>query len=160
MAFSEPLTQLTAKIAASFVARNRVATNEVGELISSIGDALAALGQAPEPVAEKPVFTPAVSIRKSLADPAKIISMIDGKRYSTLSRHLTSHQLTPAMYRERYSLPADYPMVAPAYSEKRKALARAIGLGRKPAAPDPAAEPDAAAKPARRPRQPKAKPAG
>ncbi|MBB3694823.1 MucR family transcriptional regulator [Sphingomonas sp. BK580] len=76
---------------------------------------------------------PAVSVRKSLADPNRIISMIDGKPYASLKRHLASHGLTAAEYRERFSLKTDYPMVAPGYSEGRRALAKQIGLGRKAA---------------------------
>jgi predicted transcriptional regulator len=74
----------------------------------------------------------AVSVRKSLASPNHIISMIDGKPYSTLKRHLGRHGLTPAQYRERFGLKPDYPMVAPAYAEKRRELAKKIGLGSKP----------------------------
>ncbi len=77
-------------------------------------------------------FTPAVSARKSLASREHIISMIDGKSYKTLRRHLATHGLTPDDYRQRYGLKADYPMVAPAYSESRSAMAKTIGLGRKP----------------------------
>jgi len=67
--------------------------------------------------------------------------MIDGKPYKTLRRHLATNGLTPQEYRERYGLKADYPMVAPAYSESRSAMAKTIGLGRKPkAAADDAAE--------------------
>jgi predicted transcriptional regulator len=73
-----------------------------------------------------------VSVRKSLASPDHIISMIDGKPYKTLRRHLAGHGLTPEQYRERYKLKADYPMVAAAYSESRRAMAKKIGLGRKP----------------------------
>ena len=125
----DTLTALTAEIVTSFVSNNRVAVGDVGGMIASIHGALAGLGTAPEP--EEPAFVPAVTIRKSLADPAKIISMIDGKPYSLLKRHLTTHGLTPAEYRARYNLPADYPMTAPAYSEVRKAMAVKIGLGRK-----------------------------
>ena len=86
--------------------------------------------EAPEPAA--PTFEPAVTVRKSLANPEFIISLIDGKAYKTLKRHLSNHGLTPEQYRERYGLKADYPMVAPAYAETRRALAKKIGLGRKP----------------------------
>ena len=79
-------------------------------------------------------FEPAVSVRKSLGSRDKIISLIDGRPYSTLKRHLAGHGLTPAQYRERYGLKADYPMVAPAYAERRRDLAKKIGLGRKPGA--------------------------
>jgi len=74
---------------------------------------------------------PAVTVRKSLASRDHIISMIDGKPYKTLRRHLATNGLTPDEYRQRYGLRADYPMVAPTYSESRSAMAKAIGLGRK-----------------------------
>jgi predicted transcriptional regulator len=76
-------------------------------------------------------FTPAVSARKSLASKDHIISMIDGKSYKTLRRHLSTHGLTPEEYRARYNLKSDYPMVAPSYSEQRRAMAKKIGLGSK-----------------------------
>jgi hypothetical protein len=57
--------------------------------------------------------------------------MIDGRSYQTLKRHLAKHGLTPKEYRERYKLPSDYPMVAPAYSESRRAIAQKLGLGRR-----------------------------
>jgi predicted transcriptional regulator len=76
-------------------------------------------------------YTPAVSVRKSLASKDHIISMIDGKPYKTLRRHLSTQGLTPEEYRARYNLKADYPMVAPSYSEARRAMAHKIGLGAK-----------------------------
>ena len=79
---------------------------------------------------------PAVSVRKSLADPDRIISMIDGKPYRSLKRHLSRHGLTPDEYRARYGLKPDYPMVAPGYSAARREMAHSIGLGRK-RAPEP-----------------------
>jgi len=125
----DTLIALTAEIAASFVTNNRVAVGDIGTMIASVHGALADLGQPPAPAA--PEYVPAVTLRKSLADPTKIISMIDGKYYAVLKRHLTTQGLTPAEYRTRYNLPADYPMTAPAYSEMRKAMAVKIGLGRK-----------------------------
>ncbi|WP_301076262.1 MucR family transcriptional regulator, partial [Sphingomonas sp.] len=77
-------------------------------------------------------YTPAVSARKSLASKDHIISMIDGKPYKTLRRHLAGYGLTPQGYRDRYGLKSDYPMVAESYSEARRAMAKKIGLGRKP----------------------------
>lgn len=74
---------------------------------------------------------PAVSVRKSLASKDHIISMIDGKPYRTLRRHLSTNGLTPEDYRARYNLKPDYPMVAPSYSEQRRAMAVKIGLGNK-----------------------------
>ena len=127
----DTLIALAAEIAASFVANNRVAIGDIGGMIASVHGALAGLGQSPAPAA--PEYVAAVTLRKSLADPTKIISMIDGKSYAVLKRHLTTQGLTPAEYRARYNLPADYPMTAPAYSEMRKAMAVKIGLGRKKA---------------------------
>ena len=76
-------------------------------------------------------FTPAVSVRKSLASKDHIISMIDGKPYKTLRRHLSSHGLTPEEYRARYNLKPDYPMVSENYSAARREMAKKIGLGQK-----------------------------
>jgi predicted transcriptional regulator len=85
-----------------------------------------------EPEAAAQEYIPAVTARKSLASPDHIISMIDGKPYKTLRRHLATNGMTPVEYRERYGLKADYPMVAPTYSEARRTMAKSIGLGRKP----------------------------
>lgn len=96
-------------------------------------DAPAEGDQRPEAPTEAE-YPPATTARKSLASPDQIISMIDGKPYRTLRRHLSSNGLTPEEYRARYNLKSDYPMVAPAYSEARRAMAKRIGLGRKPKA--------------------------
>lgn len=81
--------------------------------------------------APAPEFTPAVSVRKSLGSKDFLISLIDGKPYKTLRRHLSTHGLTPEQYRERYNLKPDYPMVAESYSEARREMAKKIGLGAK-----------------------------
>jgi len=88
-----------------------------------------AASQEETAVAEE--FTPAVTVRRSLASKDHIISLIDGKPYKTLKRHLAGHGLTPAQYRERYGLKADYPMVAENYGAMRREMAKSIGLGRK-----------------------------
>lgn len=129
------LTTLTAEIVTSYVARNRLTAGEIGSVISAIHTALAALQHPPTAPAAVPVHVRAVSIRKSLADPTRIISMIDGRSYKVLKQHLGRHGLTPAAYRTRYGLPADYPVVAPAYSSFRSAKAKEVGLGRRPSAP-------------------------
>lgn len=114
----------------------RVHADDVLTFLQSMHVAVNGLTQSdvpepePEPQAE-PEYKAAVTARKSLASPEHIISMIDGKRYRTLRRHLSSNGLTPAEYRTRYGLKADYPIVAPAYSESRRAMAHKIGLGRK-----------------------------
>jgi predicted transcriptional regulator len=98
-------------------------------------------------------LTPAVTARKSLANPDFIISMIDGKPYKTLRRHLSTNGMTPEEYRERYGLKTDYPMVAASYSEARRAMAHKIGLGRKAGTK---IAPKAVDKPARKSRAAKA----
>lgn len=72
-----------------------------------------------------------VTERASISSKDHIVSMIDGKKYRTLRRHLKSNGMTPEQYRKRFGLKDDYPMVAPSYSEQRSQLAKAIGLGRK-----------------------------
>ncbi len=141
----------TADIVATFVANNSVPMAGLPDLITSVHGALVALGQAggtADPAIEYP---PAVTVRKSLASRDHILSMIDGKPYVTLKRHLSRLGLTPAEYRARYKLPADYPMIAPAYSERRSTEAKARGFGRKPgqrpAAKAAVAKPPAKAKP-------------
>ena len=91
---------------------------------------------------------PKVTARKSLASKDHIISMIDGKPYKTLRRHLSTNGLSPDQYRERYGLKSDYPMVAANYSESRRAMAKQIGLGRKPGQKKGEAAPAVAEKPA------------
>ena len=111
----------------------RVHADDVPDFLNRMHEAVGKL-TAPAPEPEQPAeqdFTPAVSVRKSLASPEHIISMIDGKPYRSLKRHLTTNGLTPDEYRKRYGLKVDYPMVAPAYSEARRTVAKALGLGRK-----------------------------
>ncbi|WP_289015474.1 MucR family transcriptional regulator [uncultured Methylobacterium sp.] len=120
---------LAVAIVSAYVAKNRVQPDELPSLIGSVHAALGALGgpSAPaEPQVDEP--TPA-QIRKSITHEA-LISFIDGKPYKTLKRHLKGHGLDPGSYRRRFGLPADYPMVAPSYSEARSALAKSLGLGR------------------------------
>jgi predicted transcriptional regulator len=81
-----------------------------------------------EPETEAPTYKPAIDPKKSVK-PGHIISLIDGKPYKMLRRHLATHGLTPDEYRDRYGLKPDYPMVASAYSEQRSTLAKTIGLG-------------------------------
>lgn len=102
-------------------------------------------------------FVPAVSVRKSLGSKDHIISMIDGKPYKMLRRHLSTHGLSPEEYRRRYNLKADYPMVAENYSAARRAMAHKIGLGAKGRkARTTAAPAEASSKPRRQARATKA----
>jgi len=129
----EQLVTLTAEIVAAHVANNNVPIGEIGGLITKVHDALAGLGAAP---AEEPeTLKPAVSVRSSVK-PDHIACLEDGKKFKMLKRHLqTDHGMTPAQYRARWNLPADYPMVAPNYAESRRDLAVKIGLGRKKTKP-------------------------
>lgn len=111
----------------------RASSADVRAFLTSMHEAVSDIS-SPAPATDVTLaveHVPAVSVRKSLADPNRIISMIDGKPYASLKRHLAAHGLTPAEYRERFNLKADYPMVAPGYSEGRRALAKQIGLGQK-----------------------------
>lgn len=118
-------------------ANTRANAEEVPTFLARMHDAVNALAAATGPAADEPAaapveHTPAVSVRKSLASKDHIISMIDGRPYKTLRRHLSSNGLSPDQYRERYGLKADYPMVAESYSHHRREMAKKIGLGRKP----------------------------
>lgn len=116
---------LTADIVSAHLSNNSVAVNDVPALIRSVHDALS--GSTPAQPAEKPV--PAVPIRSSIK-PDHIICLEDGKKLKVLKRHLMArYNMTPDQYRAKWGLPADYPMVAPAYAEQRRALAKQIGLG-------------------------------
>ena len=127
---SETLITLTSDIVAAHVSNNSVSVADLSTLITNVYGALASLGQA-APVAEA-LPEPAVSIRSSVK-PDHIVCLEDGTKLKMLKRHLMTHyNLTPDQYRARWSLPADYPMVAPNYAEKRRELAKKIGLGRKP----------------------------
>ena len=131
---SEPI-DLAAELTIAWLGNphTRATAEEVPAFLQAMHDAVASLTTSAIPAvaqAASSEFTPAVTARKSLASPEHIISMIDGRPYKTLRRHLSSNGLTPDDYRQRYGLRADYPMVAPAYSESRSALAKTIGLGR------------------------------
>lgn len=143
---NENLLTLTADIVAAHVSNNHVAVGDVSDLIGRVHTALAGLGA--ETPAPEPELKPAVSVRASVK-PDHIVCLEDGKRMKMLKRHLaTDHSLTPQQYRAKWNLPSDYPLVAPDYAAKRKALAVKIGLGRKPrnAAPAPQTTPAAAPK--------------
>jgi len=127
---NETLITLTSDIVAAHVSNNSVTLEDIPSLITNVYGALANLGGAPVVVEAKP--EPAVSIRASVK-PDYIVCLEDGKKLKMLKRHLMTHyNMTPDDYRARWNLPADYPMVAPNYAEKRRELAKKIGLGRKP----------------------------
>jgi predicted transcriptional regulator len=139
---------LTTQIVSAYLAKNAVPVAEVTALIERTHRALTGLtaaGQAKAAAAAMPV--PAVPVKKSVF-PDFIVCLEDGKKLKMLKRHLaTSYSMTPEQYRDKGHLPKDYPMVAANYAERRSALAKQIGLGRKPAAvpvPEPVTAPPVA----------------
>ncbi len=126
----ETLITLTSDIVAAHVSNNDVAVDDVPALITTVYSALSDLGGAGSKEEARP--DPAVSVRASIK-PDYIVCLEDGKKLKMLKRYLrTNYNMTPEEYRARWELPADYPMVAPNYAEKRRELAKKIGLGRKP----------------------------
>ena len=123
------LLQLTSTIVSSHVSNNPVAQTDLPPLIKTVFSTLQDLSteEPEEPVEE---LKPAVPVRKSVNDDY-IICLEDGKKLKMLKRHLKSaYNMTPEEYRQRWNLPAEYPMVAPSYAKKRQELAKKIGLGR------------------------------
>ena len=127
---AETIIALTADIVAAHVGNNSVSVSDIPAIIANVHAALAGLGAPTAPLPTKQ--EPAVAIRNSIK-PDFIVCLEDGKKMKMLKRHLMrAYGMTPDAYRAKWDLPASYPMVAPNYAEKRRALAIAIGLGRKP----------------------------
>ncbi|MBL8655928.1 MAG: MucR family transcriptional regulator [Altererythrobacter sp.] len=127
---NETLITLTSDIVAAHVSNNATSADEVANLIANVYGALSGLGQSQR--TEEPAREPAVSIRASVK-PDYLVCLEDGKKLKMLRRYLrTNFDMSPEEYRQRWNLPADYPMVAPNYAETRRELAKKIGLGRKP----------------------------
>ncbi len=145
---TSPALEYVARIVSAHISNNSVQAADLPALIQQVYTALTTLGAAPAQAAEK--REPAVAVKKSVF-PDYIVCLEDGKKLKMLNRHLmTSYNLTPDAYRERWGLPSSYPMVAPSYAERRSALAKSIGLGRKPAAAALGEEPAEAPAPARK----------
>ncbi len=125
---SSNFVELAADIVSAYVSNNSVATTDLPQLIGDIHAALLRVsGGVVEIPAEAP--KPAVAVRKSIT-PDYIVCLEDGKKFKSLKRHLrTQYDMTPEEYREKWGLPADYPMVAPNYAQARSALAKKMGLG-------------------------------
>jgi len=141
---------LVAEIVRSYVGKNPVGVDQIGGLIASVHRTLSGLGTnapAAAPAAER--LTPAVPIRRSV-QAEYVVCLECGFHGRTLRRHLrTAHGLEPAAYRTRWKLAADHPLTAPAYSTRRAAMAKAIGLGRKRTAVEPPAAPKRRGRPRR-----------
>ena len=141
----EPHIDLTTSIVSAYVSHNSLRAADLPELISQVHSALRGLTSPTEaPITATPP-TPAVPVKKSVTDDY-IICLEDGKKFRSLKRHIgTVYNLSPEQYREKWGLPRDYPMVAPAYSAIRSRLAKDIGLGQQRGAEDGAqAEEEAA----------------
>ena len=130
---------MATRIAAAYASRNQMASAELPDMIRSVFSTLSGLASGGEEASEEAAapsapLVPAVPIDTSVGKDA-IICLDCGKGFKTLKRHIsTEHGMTPAEYRDRWRLSKDYPLVAPAYSKRRSATAKKIGLGRKPKA--------------------------
>lgn len=121
------IVELAAAIVSAYVAKNALAPADLPKLIHNVYESLTRLGTGAPPAGDQP--KPAVPPRKSVFDDY-LICLEDGKRFKSLKRHLRAqYNMTPAQYREKWGLAADYPMVAPNYAKARSRLAREMGLG-------------------------------
>ncbi len=124
------LVEVAADVVAAFVANNSLPVGELPALIQAVhGTVVRLAGGAEIPaIPQAAAKEPMVPIRRSIT-PDYLICLEDGKKFKSLKKHLAGLGLTPAQYREKWKLPADYPMVAPNYAAQRSALAKKIGLG-------------------------------
>lgn len=121
--------ELTAEIVAAYVSHNAIAASDVPALLGQVHQALLRLGGEPGRGAAE-LQRPAVAVKKSIT-PDHLVCLEDGKRFKSLKRHLrTQYNMSPEQYREKWGLPADYPMVAPNYAAARSRLAKNMGLGK------------------------------
>lgn len=121
------LLSLTTEVVSSYVSNNAVNADDLPGVIDQVFKSLSSVTADGVANADRP--QPAVPIKRSIT-PDFLICLEDGKKLKMLKRHLkTAYNMTPEQYRERWGLPADYPMVAPSYAEKRSKLAKDIGLG-------------------------------
>ena len=151
MASCKELTTLVAKVAAAYFSNSHVSTAEIPQVFDLITSSLARVDQLDRQSADESTPAPpavqtveeltttaqarlskptAAEIRRSIREDG-LVSFEDGRSYRTLKRHLTTHGLTPAQYREKWGLPDDYPMVCASSSAMRSAFAKKIGFGRK-----------------------------
>ena len=120
--------ELTADIVSAYVSNNAVAAGDISSLISQVHAALLRVSNGQSEVVSE-ALKPAIAVKKSIT-PDHLICLEDGKKFKSLKRHLrTQYNMTPENYREKWGLPADYPMVAPNYAEARSQLAKQMGLG-------------------------------
>ena len=119
---------LTASIVSAYVSNNSISASDLPSLISHVHSALLNVSEGRNAAISEPA-KPAISVKKSVTD-EYLICLEDGKRFKSLKRHLrTRYDMSPDQYREKWGLPADYPMVAPNYAQARSRLAKQMGLG-------------------------------
>ena len=119
---------LTANIVSAYLSNNPTPASEIPSLISQVHSALMRVSSGRSEAPAEPA-KPAVSLKKSI-NPDYLVCLEDGKRFKSLKRHLrTQYNMTPEQYRDKWGLPADYPMVAPNYAVARSQLAKQMGLG-------------------------------
>jgi predicted transcriptional regulator len=120
--------ELTAQIVSAYVGNNSVPSAEIANLISQVHAALRRVSGGQMAAPAEPA-KPAVPVKRSI-NSDYIVCLEDGKKFKSLKRHLrTQYSMTPEQYREKWALPADYPMVAPNYAAARSQLAKQMGLG-------------------------------
>jgi predicted transcriptional regulator len=120
--------ELTAQIVSAYVGNNTMPSAEIANLIGQVHAALKRVSGG-QTAAAAELAKPAVPVKRSLS-PDYIVCLEDGKKFKSLKRHLsTRYRMTPEQYREKWGLPADYPMVAPSYAVARSQLAKQMGLG-------------------------------
>jgi predicted transcriptional regulator len=119
--------ELTATIVSAYLSNNAVPPGDIPALINQVHSALTRVGSGGDAPSEP--LKPAVPVKKSIT-PEYIVCLEDGKKFKSLKRHLrTQYNMTPEQYRDKWNLPADYPMVAPNYAAARSELAKQMGLG-------------------------------
>lgn len=124
------ILRMTVRVSAAYLAENPLPADKVISMIGDVHESLSRIAIGEQQALEKPNRRPAVSVAKSVA-PNYIVCLEDGRRMKMLKRHLkAAYGLSPEEYRQRWNLPADYPMVAPRYAQQRSAFAKKMGLGR------------------------------
>ena len=124
------ILEITSEVVAAYVSNNPLSSTDLPNLIREVHSTLSSVSGSGNALPTEPQ-KPAVSIRKSLGHDY-LICLEDGQKFKSLKRHLKSHyDLSPEEYRKKWGLPSDYPMVAPAYAERRSKLAKEMGLGQK-----------------------------
>jgi predicted transcriptional regulator len=126
----EELLRYSTEIVASYLGRNKVPSEQIGDVINTVFAALSSLDQGTSDPSVTGGARPAVPVKRSVT-PEYIVCLEDGKKLKMLKRYLrTNYAMTPEDYRAKWGLPPDYPMVAPNYAKQRSDFAKTIGLGR------------------------------